>query len=206
MNVAAIMGSPRKGKATDRLTTAALDGVLSFHPQARVSVINLVERDIRHCLNCLTCRDNPAVPYAPCAIKDGMEAIYPVLDASDALILASPAHMGQVTALMLSFWERVCWTFAKPTRRILTIGGIPEPRTPKKRVAAIIVVSGVAPPWARWLADDATPFLRAVARDSLNCRAVGGLYAGAVEHRGVDAYVAKARALGGRLARAAMEL
>lgn len=205
MDVVAIMGSPRIGKATGTLTAAALDGVLSVHPSASVRTINLVEHDIRHCQNCLTCRENPAIPYAPCVIKDGMEAIYPVLHGADALVLATPAHMGQVTALMLAFLERVCWTFAKPARRMLTIGGIPEPRTPKKRVGAIIVVSGVVPPWARWFADDATPFLRAAVRDSLNCRTVGHLYAGAVETRGVVIYMDRARALGARLARAAME-
>ena len=54
MNVLAIVGSPRKGKATDTLVDKAIEGVKSKDPDCSVKKINLIEHDIRFCKNCLT--------------------------------------------------------------------------------------------------------------------------------------------------------
>jgi hypothetical protein len=122
-----------------------------------------------------------------------------ILD-SDRLILGTPVHMGYATALMTAFLERICWTFAKPEGKVLTITACPTPRSDKKRRAVIIVTSGIIPPLFRKLCDDATPLIRQTIKDSLNAKTVGDLYAGDIEHRGVEHYLDKAFKLGQKLA------
>lgn len=206
MKALGIMGSPRKGQATDRLVEAALAGFLDEAPTAQVRNIPLVDLDLRHCRNCLACRNSPASPYAPCRIEDDMAGLYPELAETDALVMGTPVHMGSVTGLMLCFLERVCWTFARPGRRVLTVDGCPVPRSPRRRAAVILVVSGLVPPYLRYFCDEATALIRTTLRDSLNCRMAGDMYAGAVERRGVERYLDKARSLGRDLARAAAGL
>jgi hypothetical protein len=96
----------------------------------------------------------------------------------------------------MTFLERICWTFAKPERRILTLSGCPMPRDTKKRQAVIIITSGIVPPIFRRFCDEATPLIKGTIRDSLNARTLGSLYAGDIEHRGVDYYFNKAYKLG----------
>ena len=107
--------------------------------------------------------------------------------------------MGFATGIMMTFMERICWTFAKPERRFLTISGIPMPRSDKKRKAIIIVTTGIIPPIYRRFCDDATPLIKQTIKDSLNAKTVGDLYAGNIEHRGVDHYCEKAFKLGKKL-------
>jgi len=118
-----------------------------------------------------------------------------VLEA-DSLIFGTPVHMGFATAIMMSFLERIVWTFGKPERQVLTIRGCPMPRSDKERKAVIIVTSGIVPPLYRRWCDQATPLIRGTIADSLNARTVGDLYAGDVEHRGVEHYFDKAFQLG----------
>ena len=201
MDLLAIMGSPRKGQATDTLVDKAIDGARSGAPDCRVRKISLIEHDIEYCRNCLACRDSRTdEPVARCAIRDDMDGIYEALLGSDCLILGTPVHMGYATALMTTFLERICWTFAKPDRRILTISGCPRPRSDKKRRAIIIVTSGIVPPIYRRFCDQATPLIKGTIKDSLNAATVGDLYAGDIEHRGVEHYFDKAFRLGRKLA------
>ena len=118
---------------------------------------------------------------------------------SDSLIFGTPVHMGYATAIMMSFLERICWTFAKPEGKILSIHGCPIPRSNKTRKAIIIVTSGLIPPLFRKLCDDATALIKQTAKDSLNAKTVGDLYAGDIEHRGVEYYHSLAFNLGRKL-------
>jgi NAD(P)H-dependent FMN reductase len=201
MDLLAIVGSPRKGKATDTLVDKAIDGARSRAPNCRVRKINLIEHDINFCRNCLACRDSQTKePMARCAIRDDMDDIAEAVLRSDSLILGTPVHMGFATAIMMAFLERICWTFAKPERRILTLSGCPLPRSDKKRKAIIIVTSGVVPPIYRRFCDQATPLIKGTIKDSLNARTVGDMYAGNIEHRGVEYYFDRAFNLGKKLA------
>ncbi|MBA4418482.1 MAG: hypothetical protein C0392_11335 [Syntrophus sp. (in: bacteria)] len=203
MNLLAIVGSPRKGRATDSLIDKAVEGFISNDPKGIVNKIRLIDKDINFCKNCLLCRDSDTKgPVAKCSIRDDMDQISEDILASDALILGTPVHMGSVTALMMTFLERICWTFARPGRQILTMSGIPLPRSGKKRKAAIIVTSGIVPPIFKVFCNNATPLIRGTIMDSLNAKTVGTMYAGDIEHRGVEYYADKAFALGRKLARA----
>lgn len=201
MNLLAIVGSPRKGKSTDKLVDQAIEGVTSISRNCTIRKIHLIDHDIQHCKNCLACRDsNTTDPFARCVIRDDMDMIKDMILQSDRLILGTPVHMGSATGLMICFLERICWTFAKPERKILTIRGCPEPRSDKLRKSIIIVTSGIVPPVYRRFCDSATSLIRSTVRDSLNSKTVGDLYAGDIEHRGMAYYFDKAFRLGKKLA------
>jgi hypothetical protein len=107
--------------------------------------------------------------------------------------------MGYATAVMMTFLERICWTFGKPERKVLTIKGCPIPRSNKTRKAIIIVTSGSVPPMYRKLCDWASRQIKGVVKDSLNGKIVGDMYAGDIEHRGVGCYFDRAFNLGRKL-------
>jgi putative NADPH-quinone reductase len=201
MNLLAIVGSPRKGKATDLLVDKAIDGVKSRIQSLNVKKLNLIDHDIQFCMNCLACRDSQTkMPVAKCTIRDDMDYIKEDILQSDSLIFGTPVHMGYVTAIMMTFLERICWTFAKPEGKLLTISGCPVPRSNKVRKSIIIVTSGIIPPLFRRFCDDATSLIRETTKDSLNAKTVGDMYAGDIEHRGVDYYLDRAFNLGRKLA------
>lgn len=200
MNIIAIVGSPRKGKATDMLVDKAIEGVLSKSADSIVKKLNLVEHDIRYCKNCLACRDSQTTePFARCVIRDDMDHINQDIVRADAIIFGTPVHAGFATAIMTAFLERISWTFAKPTGKTLNISGLPMPRDTKKRKAVIIVTSGVVPPLYRMFCDQATRLIKEVGQFALNAKTIGDMYAGDTEHRGVECYFNKAFALGRKL-------
>jgi len=49
MNLLAVVGSARKGKATDTLVDKAAEGALSANPRCVVNKVHLIDRDIRYC-------------------------------------------------------------------------------------------------------------------------------------------------------------
>jgi hypothetical protein len=201
MNLLAVMGSPRKGKATDTLVDRAIEGAVSVDPGLTTRKIVLADHDIRHCTNCLTCRDRTTEePFSSCTIRDGMDVIYGDILASDLLIFGTPLHMGYASSLMMAFLERICWTFAKPEGRILTISECPVPRSDRKRRSVTILTNGIVPPIYRIFCDDASSLIKDTARDSLNARTVGDLYAGNIEGKGVEPYLDRAFQLGRKLA------
>jgi multimeric flavodoxin WrbA len=201
MNVLAIVGSPRKGKATDQLIDRAIEGYRSKSPECAVSKIHLMDHQLGFCRNCLACRDSETDgPYAKCVIRDDMDWISEELARADRLIIGTPVHEGYCTGIMTTFLERVTWTFAKPTGRALTLTKCPVPRAAgKQKKAVIIVVSGLVPPYYRMFCDDATAHIKIALTCSLNAKPVGDMYAGAVESRGVEYYFGKARKLGLKL-------
>jgi len=200
MNLLAIVGSPRKGQTTDTLVDKAIEGAKSKSQNCNVKKLNLIDHDIKFCKNCLACRDSKTSdPVARCSIRDGMDYVCEDVLKSDSLIFGTPVHMGYATAIMMTFLERICWTFAKPEGRFLTISECPIPRSNKKRKAIIIITSGIVPPIYRRFCDDATSLIKQTVKDSLNARTVGDMYAGDIEHRGVDRYLEKAFSLGRKL-------
>lgn len=200
MNLLAIVGSPRKGKSTDLLVDKAIEGFTSKAPDCRAKKIYLIDHNIQHCRNCLSCRESKTQePLASCAIRDDMDDISEYVLNSDALIFGTPVHMGYATGLMMCFLERICWTFAKPEKSYLVIKGCPAPRSDKKRKSITIVTSGIVPPLYRRFCNQAAPLIRGVIKDSLNAKTVGEMYAGDIEHRGVERYFDRAFKLGTRL-------
>jgi len=76
MNLLAIVGSPRKNKATDTLVDKAIEGAMANSQDCSVKKLHLVDHDIRFCKNCLVCRDSQTKdPVANCTIRDDMDII-----------------------------------------------------------------------------------------------------------------------------------
>jgi len=203
MNLLAVMGSPRKGKSTDTLVDRTIDGFQSAVSGCDVKKIVLADHKIEYCRNCLTCRDRATEePFSKCIIRDDMDQIYEDVLASDTLIFGSPLHMGYVTSLMMVFLERICWTFAKPEGRVLTLTNCPVPRSDKKRKSVTILTNGIIPPIYRKFCDEASPLIKQVVKDSLNGKTVGDLYAGNLESSGAEHYSDRAFRLGQKLGNA----
>jgi len=201
MNLLAVVGSSRKGKATDTLVDKAIEGALSKNPELKVKKIYLSDYNINYCKNCLACRDSKTKePIALCAIRDDMDILNKDILDCDFIILSTPLHNGGVTAMLMTFFERICWTLAKPEGRYLTFYGCPTSRTDKKRKVISIITNGSVPPIYRIICDDATKLINTVTRDILNGKSSGSLYAGAIENRGVEYYFKKAYKLGMKLA------
>ncbi len=200
MNLLAIIGSPRKGKATDSLVDKAIEGVLMKNSDASFKKIYLSDYEIKYCKDCLTCwKSDTEGPVAKCVISDDMDNINQDILKSDLLIMGTPIHMGYASALMMTFLERICWTFAKPAKNYIIVKGCPTPRSDKQRKAVITAVSGMIPQRYKKLCNWATPQIKGVIKDSLNAKTVGTLYAGDVWHKGVDHYFDKALKLGQKL-------
>jgi NAD(P)H-dependent FMN reductase len=198
MNILAIVGSYRKGQTVDTLIDTAIDGAQADH-DISVKKLHLAQKHIEYCKNCMTCRnDIDSCERTKCVISDDMDDIYAMVEEADGYIFGTPVNMGNVTAVMKTFLERLCWVFAKPGTRPLA--GCPTPRTTRNKAAIIIVSSGIIPPLLRRWCDDATPMIKSICTCGLNAKVVGSLYAGAVERRGVDTYMDKAHKLGRRLA------
>ncbi len=202
MKVLAIVASPRKGKSTDTLVDRAVAGLRSGDRKVKIEKVNLYDFDIQFCKNCLVCRDRETdEDFSPCIIKDGMNELYPKVMAADALIFGTPLHMGYPPGILMTFLERLCWTFGKPEGKVLTVYGCPVPRSSKERSAVIIITNGIIPPMYRRFCDDTTKAIKQTIRDSLNARTVGSLYAGDIENRGLDPYLERAENLGKKLSR-----
>lgn len=198
MKLVAVSGSYRKGKTIDTLIDRAIDGAQAKCDDIEVRRVQLIDRDIRYCRNCMVCRnDDPSKRIARCVIDDDMQDIYRALDEADALILGSPVNMGYATAVMKTFLERACWVLARPGKR--PIEGCPEPRVRRGSKAVTIVSSGIVPPLLRRWCDQATAQMKEICHYH-GAKVVGTLYAGAIEKRGIEAYADAAFNLGARLA------
>lgn len=197
MKLLAIVGSYRKGKIIDTLVNKAIEGA-ETNNKVETEKLYLVDKNIKYCKNCMTCRnDEPGKRIAECIIQDDMQEIYPLIDKAESFIFGTPVNIGTATAVMKTFLERICWVFAKPGKH--PIDGCPEPRSPQRKRAIIIVSSGVVPPIFRIFCDDATSLIKSVCNSCLNAKVVGTLYAGAVEKRSLNPYLKKAYILGKKL-------
>ena len=86
-NILILLGSRREDGNSTRLAFAFADAA-SGHGHA-VQSIRVPALDIAPCDGCDQCWETPAVP---CAIRDDMDAVYPLLRASDVLVFATPVH------------------------------------------------------------------------------------------------------------------
>ena len=101
MQIVGIGGSPRTGGNTEKLLEAVLEGARAAGAESRL--IKLWDQDIRPCTGCGACR-----PTGTCVLGDGMDEAVDALQGADAVVLASPVYMWQVTATMKAFVDRLC--------------------------------------------------------------------------------------------------
>jgi multimeric flavodoxin WrbA len=106
-----IVGSPRRGGNTERLTKEALQA--ASEEGAETELITLAGKEIKPCDGCRQCREKKI----DCHIKDDLGPIFHKVLAADGLILATPVYVGSATAQTKAFIDRVCfWSgaFGRP--------------------------------------------------------------------------------------------
>lgn len=122
MKVIALNGSARGKKG---VTWKLLDSFVQGLEEggAQVSTIHLKELTISCCTACLTCMHKTP---GECAIKDGMDSIYPYLKESDVLVMATPVYVDTMSAQMKAVVDR-CICCLEPFLRIDGAGRVRHP-------------------------------------------------------------------------------
>ncbi|WP_169717713.1 hypothetical protein SPSIL_036420 [Sporomusa silvacetica DSM 10669] len=98
--VVAFIGSPRKNGNTATVIGEILRGAQAAG--AETAVFDLYALDIKPCISCFTCRNEPV-----CSQHDAMPAIYEAIKKADAVVIGSPVYMRQVTGQTKTFFDRL---------------------------------------------------------------------------------------------------
>lgn len=120
-SVIGIMASPRKGGNSDRLLDKALEGARSAGASVEKIVLN--DLDFKACQGCGGCGRTGI-----CKRRDDMRPVYKKLEASDAVIIASPVFFGTISAQLKMMIDRFHCIWVK--KHILKL---PPPRKKKRR-------------------------------------------------------------------------
>ena len=142
--IVAVVGSYRKGGATDSAVEAVLEGARAMG--ARTQIFHLTEKHIEFCKNCRACTQLPGPQRGRCPQEDDLESMLKEIEAADSLVLASPVNYYNVTAIFRRFLERllgfVYWPWGQKGPALRTKA------TPRK---AVLVATSAAPgfliPW-----------------------------------------------------------
>lgn len=96
-----ISGSPRKNGNSDALLAAITEGIAQT--SVPVTPTALRDLDFGACIGCERCRRDKICT----GLTDGMTNLYPEIESSRGLVLISPAHNYNITALMKAFIDRL---------------------------------------------------------------------------------------------------
>jgi multimeric flavodoxin WrbA len=94
-------GSPRRNGNTDVLLKKFIEGAQDAG--AEVETIFLRDYVIQPCVGCEQCREHKACTK----LFDGMQLLYPKIQAAQGIILGSPTHNYNVTAWVKAFIDRL---------------------------------------------------------------------------------------------------
>ena len=104
MKILGIYGSPRRKGNSDILLDKALESAES----AGAEITKLYPRDLKMvgCIECGGCDKT-----GKCVVKDDMQAVYPMLESADAIILSTPIFFYGVPAQAKAVIDRgqACW-------------------------------------------------------------------------------------------------
>lgn len=101
LKVLGISGSPRSGGNTDVLLECFSEGIASTGVQ--IETVFLRDYFIQPCMACEKCRKDETCT----GLKDGMHLLYPKILESRGLVLGSPTHNYNVTAIVKAFIDRL---------------------------------------------------------------------------------------------------
>ncbi|AEF81396.1 flavodoxin family protein [Leadbettera azotonutricia] len=104
-----INGSPRKGWSTHVLVEEALKGAAT--EGAETELVNLYDLQFKGCISCFECKRKAGPSLGRCAVKDDIKPLLDRIDACDGLILGSPIYVGEVTASVRAFIERLTFQY-----------------------------------------------------------------------------------------------
>lgn len=101
MKILGLVGSPRRGSNTDLLVSAILEG--SAENGNVTEKFYLYNVDIAPCVDCRTCKSG----NLQCALKDGMQTLYPKLEEADVVIFGTPLYWFGPSAKMKLLKDRL---------------------------------------------------------------------------------------------------
>jgi multimeric flavodoxin WrbA len=101
MKIAIINGSPRKNGATGLLLKHIKSEILKKKPDYTVQYYDLSGIDFKNCLGCEKCYQS-----GYCIIKDGLEYILDEIRKCEGIIIGSPTHGSNVSAILKNFMDR----------------------------------------------------------------------------------------------------
>lgn len=97
MQTLIINGSPRKNGDTVSLLKRLVRQL-----SGEVKVVDAYRSEISGCIDCRYCWKKPG-----CAIKDGMQELYPFIESCDNILIASPVYFSEVTGPVLTLGSRL---------------------------------------------------------------------------------------------------
>ena len=106
MKVIGFVGSPRAGGNTEQLVKQILAGAAEHGAETTLYSISAMK--INGCLGCYACTKD-----GKCVQQDDMQSLYPEIASADVLVLGTPVYMGQMTAQLKAFVDRLL-PFMKP--------------------------------------------------------------------------------------------
>jgi multimeric flavodoxin WrbA len=127
-----VAGSPRRGGNSDVLLDACAEGVRIGGGEVDLLV---VERSgVGPCTGCNGCSR-----FGLCIVSDGMQEMYPRIEAADAIVVATPVYFATVPAVLKAFYDRCQPYWAR--RYVL------DQPIERRRPGALIVVGGGGDPY-----------------------------------------------------------
>lgn len=95
MRVLVLNGSARKDGGTAAMAAAFAKGALEAGHE--VDVLDIARMDIHGCLGCEFCHTRGG---GRCVQRDDMDMVYPLWDAADVIVVASPVYYGSFSGQM----------------------------------------------------------------------------------------------------------
>jgi Multimeric flavodoxin WrbA len=101
MKVLGLVGSPRIGGNTDLLVDTVLEGAAkNKHSTEKVYLYGV---DVAPCVDCRACKNGSL----QCALKDGMQTLYPKLEEADVIVFGTPLYWYGPSAKMKLLLDRL---------------------------------------------------------------------------------------------------
>jgi multimeric flavodoxin WrbA len=147
MRIIAINGSPRKQGNTSNIVRAMLEGAASTG--AETTEVRLHDIDLKGCMGCLSCRQNPGI----CKQQDDLSPYLDALKSCNGYIIGSPIYMYHVTGQMKIFVDRAYSLYISREHE----PGLYDSALPKGKTYAMVTSQGHPEPeqfqrTVRWLA------------------------------------------------------
>ena len=143
MQATIIKGTYHRHGVVTELVDCFVAGLKQEHPDAVVSIIELLDARVEFCCGCGECGNTDAAkPLGDCSITaDDTRDILEQMLASDVVVFATPIYLLGPTAIMKRFMERMI-VVTKPS------GVGTSARTPKRRhkIGVVLLSSGAPYP------------------------------------------------------------
>ena len=92
MKIAAVNGGPRKGKNTDQMLNAFLDGIRNAEPTAEIQVIRLYDYTFKGSISCFACQLKTHRDQQ-CWQRDDVSHLLKDTYHADGIVFASPVYL-----------------------------------------------------------------------------------------------------------------